>query len=169
MNNTNFRRAGTLPEGLTIEKLFAKHSSQPRNLNIADAFYKAGFVESWGRGIKKITDGFSSKNLPIPKIEENCGGILVTIQRGIMSEVVGSDVGSLSEVKLTDRQKDICKLLLVNPKVSAKAMSEVLSVVQRTIERELSSMQKNGFIRHEGNTSAGRWIILERGSEMLKH
>ena len=161
--------AGTLPEGLTIEKLFAKHSSQPRNLNIADAFYKAGFVESWGRGIKKITDGFSSKNLPIPKIEENCGGILVTIQRGKMSEVVGSNVGSLSEVKLTDRQKDICKLLLVNPKVSAKAMSEVLSVVQRTIERELSSMQKNGFIRHEGNTSAGRWIILERGSEMLKH
>lgn len=41
---------GLLPKELTPAKLLQKHSSFPRNHNIANAFYKAGFVESWGRG-----------------------------------------------------------------------------------------------------------------------
>ena len=36
----------------------ANHSSFPRNHNIANVFYKAGFVESWGRGFKKIAEEF---------------------------------------------------------------------------------------------------------------
>lgn len=74
---------------------------------------------------------------------------------------VGSNVGSVSEVQLSERQQKICELIKINPQVSAKAMSEVLSVVQRTIERELSKLQHQGVIRHEGNTSAGLWIILK--------
>lgn len=48
---------GKLPEGIDQEKLFAEHASQPRNRNIANAFYKAGFIETWGRGINKIRQG----------------------------------------------------------------------------------------------------------------
>ena len=32
------------------------HSSRPRNKNKAYAFFKAGFIESWGRGYLKIQD-----------------------------------------------------------------------------------------------------------------
>lgn len=39
---------GNLPENYTVETLLHKHTSKPRNLNIANAFYKAGFIESWG-------------------------------------------------------------------------------------------------------------------------
>jgi len=39
-------------------------------------------------------------------------------------------------------------------------MSVVLSVVKRTVERDLADMQKKGVLVREGNTSAGRWIIL---------
>lgn len=31
-----------------------KHVSRPYNPNIANVFYLAGFIESWGRGIEKI-------------------------------------------------------------------------------------------------------------------
>ena len=75
---------GTLPDGYTIETLLRKHSSRPRNLNIAEAFYRAGFIESWGRGIKKICDGFIVEGLPSPSFQENCGGLLVTIPRRIL-------------------------------------------------------------------------------------
>ncbi len=37
---------GKLPEGIDQEKLFAEHASQPRNQNIANAFYKASFIET---------------------------------------------------------------------------------------------------------------------------
>ena len=34
-------------------------------------FYKAGFVESWGRGYKKIAEEFDRAKMPLPIIEES--------------------------------------------------------------------------------------------------
>ena len=72
---------------------------------------------------------------------------------------VGSGVGSVSEVQLSDKQKRICELIANNPAISAKQMSEVLSVARRTVERDLAAMQKMGVLVREGNTSAGRWVL----------
>lgn len=44
---------GELPDGYTVEMLWQKHHSKPRNMNIANVFNKAGFIEAWGRGYKK--------------------------------------------------------------------------------------------------------------------
>ena len=83
---------------------YKKHSSYPRNHNIANVFYKAGFVESWGRGFKKIAEEFERASLPLPTIEENGGGVMAIIQRKTIDEViaerggdVGVNVGDMSE------------------------------------------------------------------------
>lgn len=49
---------GKLPDAITIDTLVEKHSSHPRNQLVASVFYKAGFIESWGRGIRKINEAF---------------------------------------------------------------------------------------------------------------
>lgn len=135
---------GLLPKELTPAALLQKHSSYPRNHNIANVFYKAGFVESWGRGFKKIAEEFERASLPLPTIEENGGGVMAIIQRKTIDEVIaerGGDVG-----------------------VNVGDMSETMSVTQRTIERDLSVLQKAGIIRHEGRANAGVWVILEQGN-----
>ena len=83
---------------------YKKHSSYPRNHNIANVFYKAGFVESWGRGFKKIAEEFEHASLPLPTIEENGGGVMAIVQRKTIDEViaergedVGVNVGNMSE------------------------------------------------------------------------
>ena len=140
------------------------HSSKPRNRNIADTMFKAGFIDTWGRGYKKIHDGFEKVGLPMPKVESHCGGTLVTFQRGydVISgrKNVPSDVPSLSPVQLTERQKKICDLIRKNPRISASEMSPVLSVVVKTVKRDLVAMQKKGVLIREGNTSAGHWVLL---------
>lgn len=73
----------------------------------------------------------------------------------------GIDVGSLSVVQLTERQKGIIKLIRENPLISSQQMSVVLSVVKRTIERDLADLQKKGVLNRSGNTSAGRWVLLK--------
>ena len=84
---------GVLPEGLTPEMLSDKHSSHPRNKNIAYTFFKAGFIESWGRGYKKIHDGFEKAGLPIPTIETIEGGVRVTFKRNnVNSSQTGKNV-----------------------------------------------------------------------------
>lgn len=79
---------GILPEGYTIETLMQKHSSRPRNKNIASVFYKAGFVETWGRGIKKICEGFDTVGMQPPHFEITQGGMLISFKRRV--DVVGS-------------------------------------------------------------------------------
>lgn len=165
------------------------NASRPRNLNIANAFFKAGFIDTWGRGYKKIREGFEPAGIPMPKVENFCGGVQVSIERtqfmkmlnvrdvgkdggkdggNVTSNVtsdVGSDVGSMSVVQLTERQQKICELIKKDSFISAQQMSVVLSVVKRTIERDLADMQKKGVLIREGNTSAGHWIVLLKKPE----
>ena len=161
---------GELPEGYTEETLMGRHSSKPRNRNIANTMFKAGFIDTWGRGYKKIRDGFEAAGIPMPKVQNFCGGVQVTVMRTKFMELmnftdnvgsdVGSDVGSLSVVQLTERQRKMANIIKENPFVSAQEMSVVLSVVKRTIERDLATMQKMGVLIREGNTSAGHWVLL---------
>lgn len=85
------------------------------------------------------------------------GGVNV----GDMSEI---NVGDVSESELSERQLNIISMIKVNPFVTGKEMSETMSVTQRTIERDLSVLQKAGIIRHEGRVNAGVWVILEQGN-----
>lgn len=119
---------GELPEGYDEKVLYGKHSSRPHNRNIADTMFKAGFIDTWGRGYKKIREGFEKVGLPMPTVESHCGGTLVTFQRVYdvvngrknISSDVSSSVGSLSVVQLTERQKKICELISKDPFISAQ-------------------------------------------------
>ena len=166
---------GLLPKELTPAALLQKHSSYPRNHNIANVFYKAGFVESWGRGFKKIAEEFERASLPLPTIEENGGGVMAIIQRKTVDEVIAArdgnvgnmsvtNVGNVSVRKLSGRQRNIISMIEENPFVTAKEMSVTMSVTKRTIERNLSVLQKARIIRHEGRVNAGVWVILEQGN-----
>lgn len=158
---------GKLPEGIDQEKLFAEHASQPRNRNIANVFYKAGFIETWGRGINKIRQGLKSVGFPEPKIENHISGTLITICRknvinsGNVGNMSETNVGNMSEANLTERQRLILSSIKENPYVTGKEMSETLSVTQRTIERDLAMLQKTGIIRHEGKVNAGKWVVMK--------
>lgn len=65
----------------------------------------------------------------------------------------------MSEIKLTERQQKILILIKELPSITAKQMSETLSVTTRTIERDLSVMKKAGFLKRKGNDNNGKWII----------
>ena len=155
---------GELPSGYDEKMLYGKHSSKPRNRNIANTMFKAGFIDTWGRGFIKIREGFEGAGLPMPKVENFCGGVQVTIERTKFVQMtnVVSNVVSLSQVQLTDRQKKMVNLIKENPFISAQEMSVVLSVVHRTIQRDLAAMQKMGILIREGNTSAGHWVIVKK-------
>ena len=64
----------------------------------------------------------------------------------------------MSVVQLTERQKKIREIILKDSYISTQQMSVVLSVVKRTVERDLADLQKKGVLIREGNTSAGHWI-----------
>ena len=58
-----------LPEGWTAETLMGPHDSIPYNPDIAGVFYRAGYIEQWGRGIRKICDACRELGAELPVYE----------------------------------------------------------------------------------------------------
>ena len=75
---------------------------------------------------------------------------------------VGDHDGDMSETKLTERQQIILNLIKESPTITGKQMSETLSVSQRTIERDLSALQKLGVLKREGKDNDSMWIVNSR-------
>ena len=111
-------------------------------------------VESKSVGVEVENDGVESKNVGV-EVEND----------GVESENVGVGVdndGVEIEIKLNDTQSDLLEILSDNGIFSAKKLSEMMLVTQRTIERNLSFLQKNGFVKREGSDRYGKWIVLKK-------
>ena len=73
--------------------------------------------------------------------------------------------------ELTDRQKVIVEMIIANPFLSAKTISEKISekmsekmsekegVNERTIERDIAKLKKLGVLTREGGRKEGKWVI----------
>lgn len=161
---------GELPEKITPENIEDVHASYPRNKNIAFVFYKAGFIESWGRGWKKICDGFVSAGLPKPTIESKQGGVLVTFQRNNVNlsnqnPIDAQNVAVNVAEELTERQQNIIKLIedcvAQNVAVNTKYLSEKLNVNRKTIQRDMAHLQERKLIQWIGPDKTGQWKIIK--------
>lgn len=60
---------GELPEDWTVARLTTKHPSRPYNPDIANAFFRAGLIESWGRGTLKILNEAKKAKIPTPDFQ----------------------------------------------------------------------------------------------------
>ncbi len=170
---------GELPAGYTPETLLGQHSSRPRNKNIANAFFKAGFIDAWGRGYKKIREGFESVGLPMPKVENFCGGVQVTFQRknvannsGQTSSIV--DLQNALEEKtkqLTERQKNIFNRLIETGQVNvldnvlenvletSASLASHFKVDARTIRRDLAFCKPKALSVTMGQTRGDAGLL----------
>ena len=69
-----------LPWDWTAERLINSHVSKPLNQSIANAFYRAGHIETWGRGIQIIEESCRKLGTPFPEYEILGSGIRVKFQ-----------------------------------------------------------------------------------------
>lgn len=77
-------------------------------------------------------------------------------------ELIGDHDGDISETKLADRQQKVLNHIKGSPTITGEQMTETLSVRQRTIERDLFTLQKNGVLKHEGKNNDGVCVIVLR-------
>jgi ATP-dependent DNA helicase RecG len=64
---------GELPEHWSVERLLQMHPSRPFNPAIANAFFRAGEIEAWGRGIQRIFDACRQAGMPPPRLDYTAG------------------------------------------------------------------------------------------------
>jgi ATP-dependent DNA helicase RecG len=155
---------GQLPDNWTAESLLVKHASRPFNPNIANVFYLAGFIESWGRGIEKICEACKSDDLPEPEFTVNPGDIMVKftapadkVVRGPGKVTDGVTDGVTDEV--TDAERRILNELKIDPGYSYVMIAENLGISKKTVAEHIKSLKEKGIIERVGNNKTGHWKI----------
>ena len=151
--------AGSLPQGYSVEQLTTAHLSFPRNKRIAEAFYKAGFIESWGRGIQQVQKAFLQNNLSVPVFEEQFDGTSVVLHRNLNLK---SNTSSLKydTTELTERQKLIIHQLYQDGTIGVLELAQKTNVAERTIKRDISILQKRGYIERINGRRDGYWKVV---------
>ena len=129
-----------------------------RNELIANAFYVRGFIEKWGTGINKIMDLCKADGVPQPQFEELTDGLLITFR--FRNPIGSSKIENKSE--LTDRQKEILTLLKQSPLNGAQMLDKLKgSPAIRTVQVDLTQLEKLGLIKREGKARATAWKLVK--------
>ena len=71
VQNGSHVQIGRFGEGADIlyQDMLEPHDSKPYNPDIANVFYRAGYIEYWGRGIQKICDACKELGAELPRYE----------------------------------------------------------------------------------------------------
>ena len=151
--------------GLLIQDLDIKDvSSERRNPILANVMAQLDYMEKRGSGLTRICNETKAlegyKDELKPKFKSTPTQFQTVIFASSDTQNVGDHDGDMSETKLTERQQKILNLIKESPTITGRQMSETLSVSQRTIERDLSVLQKMGVLRHEGKDNDGAWHII---------
>lgn len=156
---------GGMYNGLLIQNLdIAEVSSERRNPILANVMAQLDYMEKRGSGLTRICnetkalDGYKDELRPIFKSTPT--QFQTIIFAATDTQNVGDNDGDMSETKLTERQQIILNLIKESPTITGKQMSEILSVSQRTIERDIFVLKKMGVLKHKGKDNDGIWVIL---------
>jgi len=144
---------GKLSEDLTIEKLKSKHPSRARNKNIAEVFFKAGYIESWGRGIEKMIDALKSDGLPEPIFEENSGGFQVTFLKESYSKEY------LNQIGLNERQIKAVEYLRDTPEITNAKYQEINNIGKSISAVELQELIDKGIVNKIGKGKLTKYSL----------
>jgi len=156
---------GGMYNGSLIQDLdIAEVSSERRNPILANVMAQLDYMEKRGSGLTRICnetkalDGYKDELKPVFKSTPTQFQTIIYATSGASN--VGENVGDMSEREITDRQQHILNLIKESPTITAKQMSERLSVTQRTIERDIAILKKKNRLKRNGNDYDGEWIIL---------
>ena len=155
---------GGMYNGMLIQDLDIKDvSSERRNPILVNVMAQLDYIEKRGSGLTRICNETKAlegyKDEPKPVFKSTPIQFQTIIYAVADTQNVGDHDGDLSETKLTERQQKILYLIKESPTITGIQMSETLSVSQRTIERDLSAMLKNGILKQEGKDNDGVWVL----------
>ena len=144
--------------------IYAQDTAKFRITYSCDAEAQLDYMEKRGSGLTRICNETKAlegyRDELKPKFKSTPAQFQTIIFASSYTPNVGDHDGDMSETKLTERQQKILNLIKESPTITGKQMSETLSVSQRTIERDLSAMQKLGVLKREGKDNDGTWIVF---------
>ena len=137
---------GGLPSGITEDEYLSGKLSVLRNRNLANVFYRLGFVEIFGTGITRIKQIYSEASVkPSFEVSENAIQIVLPIYE--------------ENANLTEDEKVVYKLLSKNMLKSMSEIAPYISFGKSKTTKLLKDMEQKGVITIEGKGKGTKYRI----------
>lgn len=101
-----------------------KHRSRPYNPLIANTFFRAGFIEAWGRGIEKIKDSCKEAGNPMPEYTIKREDIMIMFKSLVSS--TGQGTNQANQDGGNSVAARILKVIQKEPTLSQKKLQMLL-------------------------------------------
>lgn len=151
---------GQLPDDWTLDKLMTKHASRPFNPDIASAFFRAGLIEAWGRGIERIIEACQQENYPTPQWQVEPGGLWVVF--GLEMARQGDDVGISGGVNegVNEGVKSLLILIEQHPGQRTPFFARQMNTSVKNIERWLKTLREQALVEFRGAPKTGGYYAI---------
>lgn len=137
---------GGLPSGITEDEYLSGKLSVLKNRNLANVFYRLGFVEIFGTGITRIKQVYSEALIkPSLEVSENAIQIVLPVYE--------------ESTNLTEDEKVVYKLLSRNMLKSMSEIAPYISFGKSKITKLLKDMEQKGVIAIEGKGKGTKYRI----------
>ena len=149
-----FWNEGQLPENWTVKNLMEKHASRPYNPDIANALFRSGYIESWGRGTLKIIKECKQAGIPEPIFSYDSSDISVEFRKDIYNEKY------LKSLNLSERQVKAVLLAKEKGKITNSEYQSLNDVSRETATRDLKELIEKKLIKPSGQKGAGAFYTI---------
>lgn len=152
-----------LPLGWTQDTLTQYHQSKPFNPLLANTFFRAGFIESWGRGIQKVLKDCAQNGCPSPQFHYIGNDLSVIFGLGDVKLVeTGANASPIpiSQGASFSLESQILQLLRQTPTLSIRELADKLFVNRNAVYRVIKKLVAASVIVREGNERKGIWRVL---------
>lgn len=109
-------------------------------------FYKAGFIESWGRGTQRIIEYCLAEELPVPVFECKMGCLYLTFSNERVNE-------------LSNIENTVLLAISGTPDITQRALAHELNMTEQYIRKIMKGLKDKEVIRRIGSDKTGYWQI----------
>lgn len=136
------------PFDWTVETLYNRHRSRPYNPNIAGAFFRAGYVETWGRGIQKICEACEQYGVSNPEYIIHSEDIMVKII-ALQNTAQSTAQTTQSTAQLLEVELNIIEVITRQPDLSQRKIAEEIGETYSTVRYHMDKMLNTGVLTKE--------------------
>jgi len=134
----------------TTKEEFLEGYSLPKNKELMKVFNDLDLVEQMGTGIIRILQSYDKNSF---EFFPNFIRVTFPFNKDKFRE-------ETEEIKeLTETQKSIINLMLDSPTITQEALSKLLGINIRTVQRNIKILIEKGLIERTGATKKGEWIV----------
>lgn len=147
-----FWNEGQLPANWTVDRLTQKHPSKPFNPDIANTLFRAGYIESWGRGTIKIINACKAHKIAPP--------IFSNTPPDFQVELIRLSDQSLKAKGLKEELRKIVLHVQEYGEITNSEVQKICDVSKATATRYLNELEEV-YIEKIGTTGVGTAYVLK--------